>query len=245
YDQPQRALAVCYVHNMTRYPDYTGVGFNIIPGVGEYFVIPGLTLSGPCDQMFFEGIPGGPLDCFQEVKSSEEHLALAKQQLDKWLPWEAERCRNVELTDANASLRGRYAPTVRKPVGTLPSGAKVLGMADTVVLNDPITGQGANSAVKCADVYRQRILERGAGLFDEAWMQETFDAFWDYAQWVTHFTNAMLQPPPPHVLNILGAAVGAPRIASRFTNAFDNPRDFFPWLADPVEADRFIAANSQ
>ena len=39
------------------------VSFNLIPGVGEYFVFPALTLSDPCEIMVFEGIPGGPIDC--------------------------------------------------------------------------------------------------------------------------------------------------------------------------------------
>jgi hypothetical protein len=244
FDQPQRALAVCYVRNMKPRPSHSAVVFNVIPGAGEYFVMPGLTLNGPCEQMFFEGLPGGPFDCFQEVHSSEEHLALAKRLLDQFVPWEAERSGDVELTDDRASLRGRFAPTVRKPVGQLPSGACVLGMADTIVLNDPITGQGANNAVKSADLYLQQILERGERPFDAAWMQETFALYWDYAQWVTAFTNTMLLPPTPHFLKILGAAAQQPRIAHRFVNAFSNPREFFPWLTDPVEAERFIAEYS-
>ena len=149
----------------------------------------------------------------------------------------------MTLTDANATLRGKFAPTVRHPVGTLPSGALVLGMADTVVLNDPITGQGSNNAAKCAKVYLDAILEHGDAPFTAEWMAETFNRFWDYAQWVTGWTNAMLMPPPPHVMNILGAASQAPAIAHRFVNGFDDPRTFFPWLADPAEAEKMIAAE--
>jgi hypothetical protein len=63
---------------------------------------------------------------------------------------EAERCRDIELTDGNGILAGRFAPTVRKPVAKLPSGRCIFGMADVVVLNNPITGQGSNNAAKCA-----------------------------------------------------------------------------------------------
>ncbi|WP_344518048.1 styrene monooxygenase/indole monooxygenase family protein, partial [Streptomyces paradoxus] len=57
YDKPQRALALTYVHGLEPTPEYSRVSFNFIPGVGEYFVFPSLTLSGPCDIMVFEGVP--------------------------------------------------------------------------------------------------------------------------------------------------------------------------------------------
>ena len=87
--------------------------------------------------MVFEGIPGGPMDCWSDVKTPAEHLAKSKWILETFLPWEAERCRSIELTDDNGILAGSFAPTVDAPIGRLPSGALVLGLADTVCLNDP------------------------------------------------------------------------------------------------------------
>ncbi|MFD1807894.1 hypothetical protein ACFSHQ_06220 [Gemmobacter lanyuensis] len=117
---------------------------------------------------------------------------------------------------------------MRHPVGVLPSGRKVLGLGDAVCLNDPITGQGSNNASKAAAVYLRRILDHGDRPFDADWMQATFDAYWDYAQWVVRWTNMMLQPPPPFVLEIMGTACATPRLAQRMANGFDDPRDFFP-----------------
>jgi hypothetical protein len=131
---------------------------------------------------------------------------------------------------------------VRKPVAKLPSGALILGLADAVVLNDPITGQGSNNAAKAARLYLKRIRDNGAKPFEAAWMQQTFDEYWAYAQFATGWTNAMLQPPPPHVINLLGAMQGKPKIGKAFVNGFDDPRTLFPWLADPAEAEKFIAA---
>ncbi|NIZ11970.1 styrene monooxygenase/indole monooxygenase family protein [Phaeobacter sp. HF9A] len=242
FDAPQRALALTYVHGMTPREEYSAVSFNLIPGVGEYFVFPALTKSGPCEIMVFEGVPGGPMDCWKEVKTPSDHLATSKGLLEKFLPWEAARCQNIELTDANGMLAGRFPPTVRKPIGTLPSGAKVLGLGDAVCLNDPITGQGANNAGKAAAVYLSAILEHGDRPFDEAFMQATFDQFWDYAQWVVRWTNMMLLPPPPFVLNIMGAAQVLPGLAKRITNGFDDPRDFFPWFADESAANDYLTS---
>ena len=241
FDTPARALALTYVTGMTPYEPFSRVSFNLVPGVGEYFVFPALTTAGACEIMVFEGVPGGPMDCWNDVRSPDQHLARSKEILQKFMPWEAERCRNVALTDANGVLAGRLTPTVRKPVAQLPSGALVLGMADTVVLNDPITGQGSNNAAKSARIYLSAILDNRDLSFDRVWMQRTFDRYWDYAQWVTGWTNALLTPPPPHVVNILVAAQTSPRVGRAFVNGFDDPRTFFPWLADPTEAERFIA----
>lgn len=245
FDRPMRALALTYVRNMRPRPEFSAVCFNLIPGVGELFIFPGLTTSGPCEIMTFEGVPGGPMDCWGDVKTPEEHLAKSKWILETFFPWEAERSKYIELTDDNGVVTGRYAPTVRKPIGTLPSGRKVLGMADVVVLNDPITGQGANNAAKCAEIYLKSILDWGERAFNAQWMQHTFDRYWrGYAQWVTQWTNTMLLPLPPHILKIMSSAQNMPSVARAYINGADDPRTLYPWFFDPAEADRFLEAKA-
>jgi 2-polyprenyl-6-methoxyphenol hydroxylase-like FAD-dependent oxidoreductase len=244
FDKPQRTLALTYVNGLEAAPNFSRVAFNLIPGIGEYFVFPSLTTSGPCEIMVFEGVPGGPLDCWRDVKSPQEHLAQSKKLLDTFLPWEASRARKAELTDANGVLAGSFAPTVRKPVLTLPSGRLVFGLADAVVVNDPITGQGANNATKAAKVYLDAIIAHGDQAFTQDWMQATFDLSWNYAQWVTTWTNTMLGEPPQHILNLLGAAGQMPALASAFANNFDNPPDFFPWWLDPEACNAFVQSKA-
>jgi hypothetical protein len=241
YDAPMRSLALTYVTGMTPRPEYTAVCFNLCPGVGEYFVFPALTTTGDCEIMVFEGIPGGPMDCWGDVTTPAEHLAKSKWILETFFPWEADRNHDSELTDDNGILAGRFPPTVRKPVATLPSGRPVLGMADVVVLNDPITGQGSNNAAKCAAAYHASISERGDGPFDAAWMQETFEEYWSYASSVVNWTNALLVPPPEHVLQVLGAASQNQVVAHRFVNGFDDPRDYDGWFMDPGKAAAYLA----
>ena len=240
FDQPMRALALTYVKGMAPRTPFSRVCFNLIPGVGEYFVFPALTTSGPCEIMVFEGIPGGPMDGWADAKTPEQHLNKSLEILQAYAPWEAERCRHVELTDDKGTLAGRFAPTIRKPVATLPSGATVFGMGDAVCVNDPITGQGSNNAAKAFKVVHDSIVARGDGAFDAAWMNATFERYWDYAQHVVNWTNSLLTPPPPHILTLLGAAGRIPSIAHRIANNFDNPPDFFPWWTDPAECERFI-----
>ncbi|MFJ9578389.1 styrene monooxygenase/indole monooxygenase family protein [Streptomyces sp. NPDC101191] len=243
YSEPQRALAVAYVHGLgprPEHPDFDAVRCNLVPGVGELFVMPTLTTSGRADILFWEGVPGGPLDAFQGVKDPADHLALTLELMEKFTPWEYARATKVELTDAGATLAGRYAPTVRNPIGHLPGGGLVLGVADVVVANDPITGQGSNSAAKCAAAYLASIVEHGDRPFDEAWMQSTFDRYWQTAQHVTKWTNAMLGVPPEHVLNLIGAAGTLQPVADRFANGFDNPADFENFFFEPEKTAAYL-----
>lgn len=245
YTTPQRALAVSYVHGLgprPEHPDYHAVRCNLVPTVGEMFIMPTLTTSGPADILFWEGIPGGPLDVFESVKDPQEHLKITLDLMEQFLPWEFARTPGVELTDANGTLAGRYAPTVRNPVGELPSGGLVLGVADVVVANDPITGQGSNNAAKCAASYLDSILANGDKAFDRDWMHATFERYWDYAQHVTKWTNAMLGPPPEHVLGLIGAAGQIQPVADRFANGFDNPADFEEWFFDPGLAQGYLGS---
>lgn len=242
FDAPMRALALTYVTGMLPRPAYSAVCFNLIPTVGEYFVFPALTTSGPCEIMVFEGVPGGPMDCWGEVSTPQEHLEKGRWILETFLPWEAERCRTIELTDDNGILAGRFPPTVRKPVGQLPSGALALGLGDTIMLNDPITGQGSNNASKMAASYLQSILGHGDGAYDRDFMERTFEGFWsEYGQYVTGWTNALLSPPPSHVLELLGAGNLHQPIAHRFVNGFDDPRDYYEWFMDPGKATAYLA----
>lgn len=242
YRNPMRALALTYVTGMTPRPDYSAVSFNLVPGVGEYFVFPALTTTGACEIMVFEGIPGGAMDRWDDVRTPAEHLARSLELLERFFPWEYERCAAVGLTDERGILTGRFAPTVRRPVGRLPSGTPVLAMADAAVLNDPLTGQGSNNAAKCAEIYLERILSQGRAAFDEEWMCQTFDHYWlAYAKWVVSWTNAMLAPPTPHVMRLVEAAQTTPTLASTIVNGFDDPRTLFPWWLDAEAADRLIA----
>ncbi|MER7755332.1 styrene monooxygenase/indole monooxygenase family protein [Kitasatospora sp. NPDC097643] len=245
FDRPQRALAVSYVHGLAPRPehDFPGLRCNVVPGVGEGFVIPALTEAGPCDIVLWEAVPGGPLDVFAEIRDPAEHLRVTLELMRTFTPWEYDRTRGgVELTDAGATLAGRLTPVVRRPVGELPGGGAVLGVADVVVSNDPLTGQGSNNAAKCATGYLEAILAHGDRPFDRDFMQAAFDRFWEDARPGTAWTNVMLAPPPDHVLELIVAAQQLQPVADRFANAFNNPGDLEEWYFDPAKAAAYLAS---
>ena len=114
-------------------------------------------------------------------------------------------------------------------------------MADVVVLNDPITGQGSNTASKAAKMYMSGIQERGDKPFDARGCSKPSTISGPTRQWVVKWTNSLLTPPPPHILQLMGAASQIPPLASRIANGFNNPPDYNPWWFDPNEAQKLIA----
>lgn len=243
FSTPQRALSCLYVKGVKPAVGSQGVRANIIPGVGEFFIMPGLTLNGSCEMMLFEGIPKGKFDCWHGIKNVHEQLTVAKKLLKEFIPWEAERCLYAEPTDEQAGLVGQYTPVIRRPCLPLPCGKYAFGLGDTVVLNDPIAGQGANSASKAAKLYVDSIIGRGAQPFDQEWMEETFELNWhNHAKWATKWSHLLLMPPAPHIVKLLSAAASSPTISNILANAFDDPSTLFPWIMDPEDTLHAIAA---
>ncbi len=239
YSSAQRVAALTYL----RRPDTgDGLRYRSVEGVGECFSCPAHTVDGPCDIVVVEGVPGGPLDAWDDVTTPAEHLARLRTLLTEHFPEEGARLDGATLVDDRSVLCGRITPVVRRPVGVLPSGAPVLGMADVVVLNDPLTSQGANNATKSASFYLEAI---GAhrGEFDAGWMQRTFDNFWrGWAQWATEWTNSWLRPSLPHQRLVVDAAAEHPVVAECIAAGFDDARLFHPWWFDPGEAAAFLAS---
>ncbi len=235
FDVPQRTLACLYVTGMLPVEHLPGVRVNVIPEVGEYIAMPGLTVGGRCEMILFEGIPGRAFDALNDVVSVDEQLSVSKALLARYVPWEAERSVDIKLADSQATIKGRYTPFVKCPTARMSGGKFILGMADAVVLNDPIAGQGANNAAKCASVYFDWIVERNKEPFDEAWMQGAFECYWRrYAQASTDWSNLLLSS-SKRIAELLRSASRLPGLADTLANGFDDANAFFPWIADPIQ----------
>ena len=248
FDRPQRVLALNYVSLDT--PDGgqarqagDSIRMSVVPGVGEFFTFPGLTVSGPCQMMVFEGTVGGPMDRWADVGSPDEQLSRSLEILEEHFPHEAKNFSTATLTDEGATLLGRITPTVRSAVGELGNGNLVFGLGDAVLLNDPLTGQGSNNATLAARYYLDSILRRGQQPFDRQWMERTFDEFWrGWGQWAVAWTNDMLKPRKEHQRSVLAAAAEHPALAASIAGGFDDPRTFYPWWFDPAAAAEFVQA---
>ena len=243
YDRPQRAVAVTYVKPAQNSgPENTNeIRMNMLPGVGEFFTFPGLSTEGACQMMVFEGIPGGPMDCWDTVSDADGHWETSLSILREHFPAEYELFKDSQLNDPGACLRGRITPVVRHAVGSLPGGRSVLGLGDAIMLNDPVTGQGSNNATLAADHYARVIHIHGDAPFDEAWMTRTFDEYWrGWGQFSTVWTNSMLRSKDGWQLEVLAKASEHQALADSFANGFDDPRTLFPWWFDRQEASGFV-----
>ena len=196
---------------MTPRPDYSAVCFNLIPTVGEYFVFPALTTSGPCEIMVFEGIPGGPMDCWGDVTTPER--APREVEVDP---------RDVHALGGGALPRRRADRPERHPRRALPAdgaearrgAARRGGSCSASPTRSCSTtrspGQGSNNASQDGGrVSRARSRRTATRPYDRAFMERTFERFWDgYGQFVTTWTNALL-------VAAAGARAEAPRRRER------------------------------
>ncbi len=230
FNAPQRALAGLAVKNML--PSFTppGTHFVVIPNVGEYFTTPGLTHNGDCEMMVFEGIPGGPFDSWDTITSPEAFLDHAKTLLKLFIPSEAERCSAIKLADENAFLAGRFTPTVRHPTYISGCGKAVIGLGDTIVLNDPIAAQGANHACKSAFLYGEAIIQHDDKPFDEKWMHEVAELSWNtHGRPACELSELFLMPLRKSDLALFKSASENKTLANRIANGLDDPASM-SWL---------------
>ncbi|MFD4905517.1 styrene monooxygenase/indole monooxygenase family protein [Kitasatospora purpeofusca] len=247
FDAPQRRLAALYAHGVGAPDPAAGprARMHAVPGVGELYLQPALTRSGPCDILLWEAVPGSAFDCFGDRPSGTEQLRRMRESMAEYLPWEAELWAAAEPTDAGASLYGALTPVVRHPVARLDGGAAVLGIGDALVVNDPITGQGANSAARAAEWYLRAIVGRGGGPFTAEWMTEVFEGFWErHARHGVALTADLLTM-PEHLQGVFASAAEHEPVARRLANTYAEPADHAAWLATPELTAAYLATLPQ
>ncbi|WP_304450786.1 styrene monooxygenase/indole monooxygenase family protein [Nocardiopsis sp. YSL2] len=240
FTAPQRSLMLAYVRGADPHPGGALLSRTAVPGAGEVFTLPVYSLDGVCDAVLVEAVAGGPLERhLPEGAGAGEVLAGVLDAVRAHAPWEYERLAGARLADPRAALRGGYTPAVREPVAHLSDGTPVLGMADTVVANDPVTAQGANMASLCADVYRRAIVDQGPGPFDESFMRAAFAAYWRHARHVTAWSRVMLTG-PRHVWQLYRLAQRHQGTADRFADSFADPSGLIDWFLHPERATAYM-----
>ncbi|ASU85384.1 hypothetical protein CDO52_23600 [Nocardiopsis gilva YIM 90087] len=222
-----------------------------LPG-GDLLIVPMLCADGPATSVFVKGRPGSALDCSPDLRNratEQDILDVLMRRLRDHVPDVAARCEGAALVDDRSANLDRIVPSVRRPVGILPSGGRVLGMADVVLTSDPTSGQGWNNSTLCADVYLNAIKYRGEAPFTEEWMERTFDAFWEdhgrhaavFSEMVTGFWEGSA---PEHFPELMEAVVAYPEVRDRWISGFDRPEDYEKWMFDPEKARAYISQFS-
>ena len=258
YDAPQRQLTMIIATGRMSVDGcpFTPVKFEFLGTDGEVFVAPYFHKDrGRAWNIVIEAKAGSRIDRFQSVRSGDEALSIAKKMVAELFPWSGEWVGDMELADPLGWLTGAIAPTVRKPVGVLPSGRIVTALGDTAISYDPIAAQGANSGVKQARHLVESIAARGERAFDAQWMTSTFDAFWnEHAVHACAFNNMFLEPIPDAAKELLIAQVGSTgllhddsgpqRLANAFFANFNDPRFLTPAFHDMARMREFIAEQT-
>ncbi|HEV2844039.1 MAG TPA: hypothetical protein VG477_04265, partial [Thermoanaerobaculia bacterium] len=179
------------------------------------------------------------------VESADKALATALRLIRQFAPEDYPNYQRAELVDDGSWLKGAITPTVRKPVARLRNGRAVMALGDAVTVNDPISGSGANDAVRMADRYIRSILDRGGRSFDAEWMQETFDGHYhEHGRHTMEFTKIMTGHMTDPLWKVFQAAAVSPGAAHTFVNVYTDIKKTLTWLTDMKAADAICDANA-
>jgi hypothetical protein len=250
YQQPQRRIFAGLFRGI-RLPTPFRMGFNIVPGQGEVFENLYLTHGGLTSGLLIEAIPGGPLDYLTRLRYEDDPAAFNAAVLAVLRDHAPDTYARTDpatfgLTRGLDTLAGGFTPTARRGWAPLPGGRFAMAIGDAHITHDPLTGQGANAASRGAWLLGELVVAhaRARGRFDETFCVSAEQHLWEDARAVTEWSNAFLQPPPPHVVGLLVAAAQNPAIADAFADNFSYPKQQWAVLSSPDATAAFIASFS-
>jgi 2-polyprenyl-6-methoxyphenol hydroxylase-like FAD-dependent oxidoreductase len=225
YTHPQRLLVGAFFRGLN-FPDPLGVIYTITPGNGEIFQAPFTTFEGRTCSLLVEAIPGQAFEVITRLSyehDPKQFEATLLELLRRHAPpiYELVDMKEFGVTRPLDVLQGAITPTVRRGYAPLGNGTFAMALGDTHLLNDPIIAQGGNTASKCAWVLGQALLQDRP--LDETFCRETEQQLWEAGRAATQWTNMMLQPPPPHVMELFAAATQNKRLADELVENFNVP----------------------
>lgn len=224
FDKPQRKCIVGYFLGVERKKPI-GVNVTILPELGQIIEIPAITEYGPVTIFYISVIPKSRLDVFKGIKNADEFTNKMKEVVQEFFPEIQSRMDEKEfrLCDEKGFLQIAFTPVIRKPYLTIKD-KLVIGCGDSVSLNDPITGQGCNVIAYCVEQLAQTLNEHKESQWDERIGEVYWDKINQFVKEVSEWTNAMMQPLPEHVIQLLMAGSTNPEVADQIAEWFVNPR---------------------
>jgi hypothetical protein len=248
YHEPQRRLFAGLFRGI-RHPSPFEMTFNIVPGQGEIVENQYLTLDGVASGLLIEAIPGGPFDPLTRLRYEDDPAAFDAAVLAVVRDHAPDTYARTDpatfgLTRALDTLAGGFTPTARRGWAPLRGGRFALAAGDAHITHDPLAGQGANAASRAAWSLGELLVARARGgdRFDEAFCADAEAHLWEDARSVTEWSNAFLQPPPPHAIALFVAAAQNQAIANAFADNFNHPKKQWAVLSSPDATAAFIAS---
>lgn len=120
----------------------------------------------------------------------------------------------------------------------LPSGRVAPALGDAWVVNDPLTGQGADLGPRCAFESAELIV--AGGPFDAGFAERAAERLWRVAEPVVARSSLGIGPPPEHLGGIFAAAIADPRVADAFVTGFNRPAAMWEAIKSPEAAQSWL-----
>lgn len=242
YDEPQRRVMAGLFRGIDP-AEPVGLSFSVTPGAGEVFQAPFFSFEGRGANLLVEAVPGGPLDPVTRLRYEDDPAAfdaVMLESLRRHAPTVYERTDPgaFGLTRPLDVLQGGLIPRVRQAWAPLGADRYALAVGDSWIVNDPLTGQGANLGSRTAWLVAEAIRE--ADTFGEDFCRATEERMWDVARPTVEWTNAMVGPPAPQALGVFLAAAAFKSVADALVEGFEDPAVQWPRFATPEGADAFL-----
>jgi hypothetical protein len=243
YTRPQRVLQIsaCKGVKIGQETGTSSINYEFNPGVGELLLFPYLTGDGLFGIVYISAAADGPLPALLNADLAghddrEGINAVFRNVVEGYFPWSEEHIDWDEFTTVGPryDIAGAITPTVRRPYAQLDNGRWVMALGDVHTVNDPLLGQGSNSASACAFILGDAIVEDPFD-FDEVWCERVAARMWERASGAVGFTNTLLQvPPAPQVVEVLATAAFSEEMAETVGSFFGNPVRARNVLATPA-----------
>jgi hypothetical protein len=224
FDQPQRWIATGIFRGVKTPTLNASVSF--VPGHGEIFEFPIFSFEPNVTGLGIEAAPGGVFERVARMRYEDDPRGFEMALLDLFREHIPPLYARIDperfgLTRPLDLLQGGITPSVRRGYIELGNGKYALAVGDAHVLNDPITGQGANTASRVAWMVGEAICN--GTTYDEGFCQWMEQRIFAYAGPVAKWSNAMLQPPQQHMIEMMVAAAHLQPVADAFVGFFEKP----------------------
>lgn len=243
YSRPQRVLQIsaCRGVKIGAETGTSSINYEFSPGVGELLLFPYLTEEGLCSIVYISAAADGPLPELLDAdlaghEDRDGINSVFRNVVTGYFPWSSEHIDWDEFTTLGPryDIAGAITPTVRRPYAQLDNGRWVLALGDVHTVNDPLLGQGSNSASACAFILGDAIIQDPFD-FDEVWCERVAGRMWERASAAVGFTNTLLQvPPAPQVVELLATASNSEEMAETVGSFFSDPTLARNVLATPA-----------
>jgi 2-polyprenyl-6-methoxyphenol hydroxylase-like FAD-dependent oxidoreductase len=245
FTKPQRVITTGIFRGITQTtPLASSVAF--VPGIGEIFEFPIYSFEAHATGLGVEAVPGSPFEALAHMRYEDDPQAFNQAFIDmlrEHAPSIYARLdeKKFGLVRPLDLLQGGVTPAVRRGYAKLSNGRYVLAIGDTHVSNDPILGQGANTASYAAFLIGEAIAQTTT--YDEAFLQDVEARVWDYAAPIVAWSTAMLGAPEPHMIELMVAATQIQSVADEFCSFFANTREAWRIMSSKENAQEFLARH--